>query len=103
MAGLVPAIHVFSSARMPVGWKDVDARDKPEHDDRGRYEATAPSMSKLARYLTGRLVKATITVLAVLVMNFVLVRLAPGDPASVMAGEAGAADAKFVAQLREQF
>ena len=60
-------------------------------------------MGKLGRYLTGRLVKAAITVLAVLVMNFVLVRLAPGDPASVMAGEAGAADAKFVAQLREQF
>jgi hypothetical protein len=29
MAGLVPAIHVFSFARK----KDVDARDKPGHDD----------------------------------------------------------------------
>ena len=28
MAGLVPAIHVFLSART----KDVDARDKPGHD-----------------------------------------------------------------------
>jgi hypothetical protein len=28
MAGLVPAIHVFSLRR-----KDVDARDEPGHDD----------------------------------------------------------------------
>jgi len=28
MAGLVPAIHVFIACR-----KDVDARDKPGHDD----------------------------------------------------------------------
>jgi hypothetical protein len=31
MAGLVPAIHVLSLERM----KDVDARDKPGHDERG--------------------------------------------------------------------
>jgi len=29
MVGLVPAIHVFGAARE----KDVDARDKPGHDD----------------------------------------------------------------------
>jgi peptide/nickel transport system permease protein len=29
--------------------------------------------------------------------------MAPGDPAAVMAGEAGAADEKFVAQLRQEF
>jgi hypothetical protein len=29
MAGLVPAIQVFGAARK----KDVDARDKPGHDD----------------------------------------------------------------------
>ena len=28
MAGLVPAIHV-----LPLGTKNVDARDKPGHDD----------------------------------------------------------------------
>jgi hypothetical protein len=32
MAGLVPAIHVFYAAAA----KDVDARDKPGHDDVGR-------------------------------------------------------------------
>jgi len=31
MAGLVPAIHVFGAAG-----KDVDARDKPGHDEEGR-------------------------------------------------------------------
>jgi hypothetical protein len=29
MAGLVPAIHVF----LVVGTKNVDARDKPGHDE----------------------------------------------------------------------
>jgi hypothetical protein len=31
MPGLVPAIHVFEQGR----FKDVDARDKPGHDDPG--------------------------------------------------------------------
>jgi hypothetical protein len=31
MAGLVPAIHVFASRR-----EDVDARDKPGHDEFSR-------------------------------------------------------------------
>ena len=37
------------------------------------------------------------------VINFLLIARAPGDPAAVMAGEAGAADEAFVAQLRERF
>ena len=32
MAGLVPAIHAVTA-----GTKDVDARDKPGHDDLDRY------------------------------------------------------------------
>ncbi len=42
-------------------------------------------------------------VLAIAVTNFLLIHAAPGDPASVIAGEAGAADPQFVAQLRAQF
>jgi len=42
-------------------------------------------------------------VFAIIVANFLLVHAAPGDPASVMAGEAGAADPQFLAQLRKQF
>ena len=51
----------------------------------------------------GRLLKMAGVVLAIVVLNFMIIRLAPGDPASVMAGEAGAADAQFVQQLRQEF
>ena len=42
-------------------------------------------------------------VLVIVVINFLLIHAAPGDPASVIAGQSGAADPKFVAQLRAQF
>lgn len=57
----------------------------------------------LPLYLLGRIAKAFVVLFAIATMNFFLIRAAPGDPASVMAGEAGAADEVFVAQLREQF
>lgn len=57
----------------------------------------------LPRFIAGRVAKAIVVVVAIVVLNFFLIRLAPGDPAMVLAGEAGAADPKFVAQLREQF
>jgi peptide/nickel transport system permease protein len=44
-----------------------------------------------------------IVVFAIVVVNFLLIHAAPGDPASVIAGESGAADPKFVAQLRHEF
>lgn len=60
-------------------------------------------MLGLAQLFASRLVKAAAILIAIVVMNFFLVHAAPGDPAMVMAGEAGAADEKFVTQLREQF
>lgn len=57
----------------------------------------------MLRFLAARLLKAILVVLAIAALNFVLIRLAPGDPASVLAGEAGASDPNFVEQLREQF
>ncbi len=57
----------------------------------------------VARIVAGRLLKALVTLLAIAVLNFLLIRAAPGDPALVMAGEAGAADERFIAQLRERF
>jgi peptide/nickel transport system permease protein len=54
-------------------------------------------------YLLQRLVKMIAVVLAIAVTNFLLIHAAPGDPASVIAGEAGAADPQFMAQLRVQF
>jgi peptide/nickel transport system permease protein len=54
-------------------------------------------------YITRRLIQGVIVVLAIVVLNFFLIRMAPGDPAAVMAGEAGAGDEQFIAQLREEF
>ena len=54
-------------------------------------------------FVARRVFKSVAILLAIVVMNFFLIRLAPGDPASVIAGEAGAADPKFMSQLREQF
>lgn len=60
-------------------------------------------MAAIASFLGRRLFKAVFILFAIVVINFLLVRAAPGDPATVMAGEAGAGDEQFVAQLREQF
>jgi peptide/nickel transport system permease protein len=57
----------------------------------------------LLAFLTRRGAKAVLVILAVIVLNFLLIRLAPGDPALVIAGQSGAADEQFVAQLRAQF
>lgn len=54
-------------------------------------------------YIAQRLVKGVLVLVGIVVLNFLLIRLAPGDPAAVMAGEAGAADELFLQQLRQQF
>jgi peptide/nickel transport system permease protein len=54
-------------------------------------------------FVAQRIVKGVFVLLAIVVLNFFLIRLAPGDPAMVMAGEAGASDPQFVQQLREKF
>ena len=54
-------------------------------------------------FIGQRIIKGVIVLFAIIVLNFFLIRLAPGDPAMVMAGEAGASDQIFVAQLREKF
>ena len=59
--------------------------------------------SKLPGFLLRRGVKAAVVVLAIVICNFLLVHAAPGDPASVIAGQSGAADAVFLEQLRRQF
>lgn len=51
-------------------------------------------------FLTGRAARAVLILFGVIVLNFVLLRLAPGDAASVLAGDQGAADPAFVAELR---
>ena len=54
-------------------------------------------------FIAQRTGKAVMVLFAIIVLNFFLIRMAPGDPASVMAGEAGASDKIFVAQLRDKF
>jgi len=54
-------------------------------------------------FIAQRIVKGVVVLLAIVVLNFFLIRLAPGDPAVVMAGEAGASDKMFVDQLRTKF
>ncbi|MBM2291839.1 ABC transporter permease [Sulfitobacter pseudonitzschiae] len=57
----------------------------------------------IAGTILGRLLKAALTLLAIAVLNFFLIHAAPGDPAAVLAGEAGAADEQMIADLRAQF
>ncbi|MES2483197.1 MAG: ABC transporter permease [Pseudomonadota bacterium] len=55
------------------------------------------------RYLFSRLLQILPVAFLIIVANFLLLRLAPGDLADVMAGEAGAATPEYVAALRSQF
>jgi peptide/nickel transport system permease protein len=57
----------------------------------------------LLQFLGGRLAKGVVVLFAIAVLNFFLIRAAPGDPAQVLAGEAGAADAQLLEQLRQRF
>lgn len=52
--------------------------------------------------LTSTVLRGLAVVLGVLVVNFFLVRLAPGDPALMLAGDAGSGDAAYVERLRVQ-
>ncbi len=57
----------------------------------------------LLRFLASRLAKGILVLFVIAVLNFFLIRAAPGDPAEVLAGESGAADAQLLLQLREHF
>ena len=54
-------------------------------------------------YIARRLAQAVPIVLGIVVLNFLLLQLAPGDAATVLAGEAGGAPPEYVALLRERF
>jgi peptide/nickel transport system permease protein len=55
------------------------------------------------RYVLRRVALALPTILTIVVLNFALLHLAPGDAADVLAGEAGSATPEYMAQLREKF
>jgi len=54
-------------------------------------------------YVIRRLLQAVPVVFAILMLNFLLLHLAPGDAAQVLAGEAGSATPEYMAQLRQRF
>jgi len=58
---------------------------------------------KRLQFMSVRILQGLLALLVIASANFMLVHSAPGDPVSVMAGEAGGSDPQFVAQLREQF
>ncbi|RUM99536.1 ABC transporter permease [Pseudaminobacter arsenicus] len=56
-------------------------------------------VSALAR----NLLTSIVTVLAVIVFNFTLIHLAPGDPVTVMVGEMGGGDPELITRLQQQY
>lgn len=57
----------------------------------------------LARNVLRRLLQAVPVILGIVVLNFLLLQLAPGDLATVLAGEAGGAPKEYIDQLRQRF
>ncbi|WP_018904347.1 ABC transporter permease [Variovorax paradoxus] len=55
------------------------------------------------RFFGSRAIKSAIVLVLIAVFNFILVRAAPGDPAEIMAGLSGGADAATLQQLRRDF
>jgi peptide/nickel transport system permease protein len=55
------------------------------------------------RYILRRGIQAIPVILAIIVLCFLLLKLAPGDAAEVLAGEAGSASPEYMAQLRQRF
>ncbi|MDX0831952.1 ABC transporter permease subunit [Sinorhizobium medicae] len=62
-----------------------------------------PVLIRIARTLRRTLLQAVPTILGIVVLNFFLLQLAPGDAADVLAGEAGSATQESVAALRARF
>ena len=55
------------------------------------------------RQLLSRVLQALALVLAVVVLNFILVHAAPGDPVETIAGVSGGMSPELMAQLRLQY
>jgi peptide/nickel transport system permease protein len=55
------------------------------------------------RYIAMRLVKTVLVAVAVVLLSFFLIRVVPGDAATVMAGQAGYADEQYMKSLRAEY
>ncbi len=60
-------------------------------------------LARVARTFRRTLLQAIPTVLGIVILNFFLLQLAPGDAADVLAGEAGSATEESMAALRARF
>jgi len=60
-------------------------------------------MLPFLRHVASRLLQALGLVIAVVVLNFVLVHAAPGDPVETIAGASGGMSPELMAQLRTQY
>lgn len=54
-------------------------------------------------YVIKRVAQGILVILGIVVANFLLLHLAPGDAADVLAGESGSATPEFIAHLRQDF
>jgi peptide/nickel transport system permease protein len=61
------------------------------------------SGTALVRYIGWRLLQAIPVILGVIILCFLLLQLAPGDMAMVLAGEAGGAPPGFIEELRARY
>lgn len=68
-----------------------------------RASSASATRRRALPYPLRRLLQALPLVVVIAVLNFFWLRLAPGDLADVMAGEAGAATPEYLAALRHQF
>ena len=60
-------------------------------------------MSRLLRYIIRRLILVPPTLLLVIILNFFILHLTPGDVVNVLAGLSGAATPEYMAELRKTF
>jgi peptide/nickel transport system permease protein len=60
-------------------------------------------MRRAGLFVLRRLAQVVPTVLIIVVLNFLILHAAPGDVVDVLAGEAGAANPEYIADLRRRF
>ncbi len=60
-------------------------------------------MHPMLRQITAKSAQALGLILAVICLNFLLIHLAPGDPATVIVGESGAGDPELLEDIRERY
>ncbi|WP_340107296.1 ABC transporter permease [Pikeienuella sp. HZG-20] len=57
----------------------------------------------MTAFIIRRLLYGALLLLGVVILNFFLIRLAPGDPAEVIAGDMGGATAEMLASIRAEY